>query len=140
MRPPRARTLTILCLAAAVAATFAEAISTPRVFYQRNIHAYWYPQMAVFRRAIAEGSWPLWSPWVGFGTPLLADAASELTYPPTWLALVLPLAVQFKVVAVGHCLLAALGACALARRLASGGRRPGPPVSPTPSRDPSCPR
>jgi hypothetical protein len=117
MRLPRARTLAFLCLAAAVAATFAEAISTSRVFYQRDIHAYWYPHMAVFRRAIAEGSWPLWNPWEGFGAPLLADPASELIYPPTWLALLLPLAVQFKVIAVGHCLLAALGACALARRL-----------------------
>jgi hypothetical protein len=117
---PRARALVLLCLAAAVAATFAEAISTSSVFYQRDIQAYWYPHMAVFRRAIAEGSWPVWNPWVGFGAPLLADATFELAYPPTWLALVLPPAVQFKLVAVGHCLLAALGACALARRLGLG--------------------
>lgn len=117
MRPPRARALAFLCLAAAVSATFAEAISTSRVFYQRDIQAYWYPHMAVFRRAIAEGSWPLWNPWAGFGAPLLADATFELAYPPTWLVLLLPPAVQFKLLAVGHCLLAALGACALARRL-----------------------
>ena len=120
MKPARGGALVAASLAAAVAATFAEAITTSRVFYQRDIHAYWYPHMAVFRRAIAEGSWPLWNPWVGFGSPLLADATLQLAYPPTWLALVLEPAVHFKALTVGHCLLAALGACALVRRLGLG--------------------
>jgi hypothetical protein len=107
-------------LAAAVAVTFAEAITTSHVFFQRDIHAYWYPHMVAFRRAVAEGSLPLWNPWVGFGAPFLADASFQLAYPPTWLAIVLPLAVHFKLMAIGHCLLAAWGACALARGLGLG--------------------
>jgi hypothetical protein len=122
MTPPRdrGRGLAPAFLVAAVAATFADALSASRVFYQRDIVSYWYPGMAVFRRAIAEGSWPLWNPWVGFGSPLLADATFQLAYPPTWLALVLAPAVQLKLMAIGHSLLAALGACALGRRLGLG--------------------
>jgi hypothetical protein len=57
---------------------------------------------------------------VGFGSPLLADATFQLAYPPTWLALALPPAAQFKLFAIGHCLFAAAGAAALARRLGLG--------------------
>jgi hypothetical protein len=120
MRSARGGALVLASLAAVVALTFAEALAGSRAFYQRDIHAYWYPHMAAFRRAIAEGSWPLWNPWAGFGSPLLADATFQLAYPPTWLALVLEPSVQFKVLTIGHCLLAALGAGALARRAGLG--------------------
>jgi hypothetical protein len=120
MKPVRGGALVAAALAAGVAATFAEALTSPRVFYQRDILGYWYPHMAVFRRAVTEGAWPLWNPWVGFGSPLLADATFQLAYPPTWLALVLEPGVQFKALTIGHCLLAALGACALARRFGLG--------------------
>jgi hypothetical protein len=73
--------------------------------------------MAAFRRAVAGGEWPLWSPHFGFGAPLLADASFQIAYPPTWLALALPLEVHYKLFAAGHCLWGALGAQHLARRL-----------------------
>jgi hypothetical protein len=120
MKPARGGALAVAFLAAAVAATFAEALSTSRVFYQRDIHAYWWAHAEVLRRATAEASWPLWNPWEGFGAPLLADASFQLAYPPTWLALLLEPAVRFKALTIGHGLLAALGACALARRLGLG--------------------
>jgi len=119
-RVPGGRSLAAAAVTAAVLATFSEALLTPRVFYARDIHAYWYPHMFAFRRAVAEGSVPLWNPWVGFGAPFLADASFELAYPPTWLALVLPLTIHFKLMAIGHALLAAWGARALARRLGLG--------------------
>ena len=104
-------------LAALVLATFASALPSSRVLFERDMHAYWYPQRAALRAALAEGRVPLWNPWVGFGAPFLADASSELAYPPTWLLLPLPLPLQFELVTIGHCLLAAAGAAALARRL-----------------------
>ena len=67
--------------------TFAGALLGPGVFFQRDILSYWYPGMAAFRRAVAEGAWPLWNPHAGFGAPLLADASFQIAYPPTWLAL-----------------------------------------------------
>jgi hypothetical protein len=107
-------------LSTAVVATFAEALFGAGTFYQRDILAYWYPGMAAFRRALAEGALPLWSPHFGFGVPLLADASFQLAYPPTWLALVLPLPVQYELFVAGHALWAALGAALLARRLGCG--------------------
>jgi hypothetical protein len=104
-------------LAAAVAAVFSEALLGPGVFFQRDILAYWYPGMAAFRRAMGQGAWPLWNPHSGFGAPLLADAGLQIAYPPTWLALALPLHLYYKLFAVGHCLWAAFGTRLLARRL-----------------------
>ena len=120
MRLPGPRGRATLALGACVAAAFAPALSGSRVFFQRDVLSYWYPQMTVLRRAFAEGTWPLWNPWLGFGAPFLADGSFQLAYPPTWLVVLLPLAWQFKLVAAGHCLLAAAGARALARRLGFG--------------------
>ncbi len=103
--------------AVAVLGVFASAFSPSSVFFERDIHSYWYSHRAALRTAVAEGALPLWNPWVGFGAPFLADASSELAYPPTWLALPLPLPLQFELFAVGHGLLAAAGAYLLARRV-----------------------
>jgi hypothetical protein len=120
VRRRRDAALAASALAVLVLAVFAEALLSPRVFFQRDILAYWYPGMEAFRRALAEGSWPLWNPHAGFGAPLLADASFQLAYPPTWLALVLPLAAYYKLFAVSHALWAAAGALVLARRLGLG--------------------
>ena len=118
--PDRAVALALLAVVAAVVATFGEALFGTGVFFERDILAYWYPGMAAFRRAISEGGWPLWNPHLAFGAPLLADASFQLAYPPTWLALVLPLATYYKLFAAGHCLWSALGAFVLGRRIGLG--------------------
>ena len=120
VRRPNAQGVALAALALLVLATFAEALLPSRVFFERDIHAYWYPQRAALRAAVAEGSVPLWNPWVGFGAPFLADASAQIAYPPTWLVWPLPLPLQFEVFAVGHALVAAAGAFALARRLGLG--------------------
>lgn len=120
MRRPGRGAAALTALAALVLAAFAPALSPQRVFFQRDILAYWYPGMTAFRVAAAEGSWPLWNPWSGLGSPLLADASFQLAYPPTWLALLVPLETQFKLFAVGHALWAALGAALLVRALGLG--------------------
>jgi hypothetical protein len=109
--------LAVVGLGAAVAATFLQALLGAGVLFQRDILAYWYPGMTAFRQAVAEGAWPLWSPHLGFGAPLLADASFQLAYPPTWLALLLPLPAYYALFAASHCLWAGLGARVLARRL-----------------------
>ena len=90
MRPSRGGALLAASMTVAVAATFAGAFTPARVFYQRDVHAYWWPHAEVLRRAIAEGSWRPWNewnPWEGFGAPVLADANFQLAYPVTWLTL-----------------------------------------------------
>ena len=110
----------LLALGAAAAVTFADALLGRGVFFQRDILSYWYPGMAAFRRAVAGGAWPLWNPHAGFGAPLLADASFQIAYPPTWLALVLPLPAYYALFAASHCLWAASGTCVLARLLGVG--------------------
>jgi hypothetical protein len=105
---------------AAVAVTFGGALFTDRVFYQRDILNYWTPHIEVFVRAVAEGSWPLWNPWGGFGEPLLADPNFSLAYPPTWLNLVMSPPAYYKLLVVSHCAWGGAGVLLLARQRGLG--------------------
>jgi hypothetical protein len=49
------------------------------------------PLLSQVRRAVREGEWPLWTPLVGAGMPLLADPQSQALQPLALLALPLPL-------------------------------------------------
>ena len=115
-RPPIRTASAFLVLFGLVVVVFSDAVFTRAVFYQRDIHSYWYPHIEAFVRAVAEGSWPLWNPYVEFGMPLLADPSMQLAYPPTWLNLVLPPAVYYKLFAVFHCWMAGGGLFLLSRR------------------------
>jgi hypothetical protein len=103
-------------LVAVVFVVLAPALLTSSVFFERDILGYWYPNIEVFTRAIAEGAWPLWNPYSGFGAPLLADPNFQIAYPLTWLNLWLPRAAYYKLFVTVHCLIAGAGAWALARR------------------------
>jgi hypothetical protein len=105
-----------LALLLAVAATFSEALFTSRGFYERDILGYWYPHIEVLIRTLREGAWPVWDRYVGFGAPLLADPNFSFLYPLTWLNLVLPPELYFKLLVLTHVVWAALGAWRLARR------------------------
>lgn len=112
-RPDRFGLLGLTVVAVAV---FHEALLGPRVFFQRDIHTVWYPQVETFVRAVAERAWPLWNPYAAFGLPLLADPSYQVLYPPTWLNLVMPPALYYKLFVFFHCLGAAAGVYLLARR------------------------
>ena len=96
--------------------------SDARVFFERDIYAYWVPAVEAFVRAIAEGAWPLWDPLTNFGRPLLADPSMQIAYPPTWLNLVLPPGAYYTLFVVSHCAWAGLGTLLLAAR--GGSARP----------------
>jgi hypothetical protein len=88
-----------------------------RVLYEWDIHLLWHSHAAAFERTLAAGSWPLWNPWSSFGLPMLADANSQVVYPPTWLhRLVAPPALHGFLV-VAHVLFSAVGAFLLFRKL-----------------------
>jgi len=116
-RVATASALTAFVLASLVLLNFAGALRPSRVLYERDIHSFFVPLRSALRSAIGQGELPLWNPRIGFGAPFLADANAQLAYPATWLLLPLPIPLQFELYAVGHSLLAALGAAALARRL-----------------------
>lgn len=109
-----------LGLFALVCLLFTPAVLGERVFFRRDIYAYWYPHMENAVQAVAEGAWPTWTPYVAFGRPLLADPSLQLLYPPTWLNLLMRPSTYYTVFVVAHCWAAGLGLYLLARRLGLG--------------------
>jgi hypothetical protein len=104
---------------AAVSAVFGDAILGGRVFFERDITLYWYPQIATLTRTVRAGSWPLWDTYERYGMPLLADPGVQLFYPTTWLSFLLPPDAVYAILVLVHCLLAGVGAFLLCRRWAS---------------------
>ena len=104
-------------LAGAVAWLFRDVLFFGRVYYVRDIHLVWHPQVEAFVRAIASGSWPVWNTSMAFGQPLLADPSAQILYPLTWLNLILRPWTYYTLYVVVHFVLAATGMRALARHL-----------------------
>ena len=103
-----------LLLALVPAVLFTPAL-TGGVFFQRDIHGYWQPQVETLVRVMAQGAAPLWDPYEGFGLPLLADPSHQVLYPPTWLNFLLLPPTVYKVLVLGHAWAAAVGTFLLAR-------------------------
>ena len=95
---------------------FSGALFSDRVFWQGDIHLYWYAQMESFVRVLAAGSLPLWNPFMSFGLPMLADPSYQILYPFTWLNLVMQPATYYKLYVVAHTAAAGLGLYLLARK------------------------
>jgi hypothetical protein len=104
-----------------VVALFPDVLFGGRVFFDRDIGAYWLPHAATFVRILAQGSWPLWNPYEGFGLPFLADPSLQVAYPTTWLNVVLAPPTVYKVLLLGHAVLAGAGVVALGRRWGMSG-------------------
>lgn len=115
MRQPRI-IASVALLALLVVWLFREPLFGGGVFYERDIHLMWHPQIEGFVRAVAAGSLPLWDTSPSFGQRLLADPGAQVLYPPTWLNLILRPWTDYSLFALSHALLAALGMWALARR------------------------
>ena len=115
---PRERGLDVfaqLGLVVLIAALLGRALFSSRVFFYRDIAAYWYPLIEVFVRTVASGEWPLWNPHLGFGYPMLEDPNLQVAYPPTWLNLILPPAAYYKLFVFAHLAWGAVGAYRLGR-------------------------
>ncbi len=98
-------------------ALFPDAFLRGRVFYYRDVHLQWVPQMEVLVRCVAAGSWPLWNPYASFGQPLLANPNYEVYYPTTVLNLVMAPWTYYRAFVFVHLLVGGGGAYALGRRL-----------------------
>ena len=101
-------------LAAAVVWLFRDVLLFGKVYYVRDIHLVWHPQVEGFVRAIASGSWPVWNTSLAFGQPLVADPSAQILYPLTWLNLILSPWTYYTFYVVVHFVLAAMGMRALA--------------------------
>ena len=92
-------------------------VAQGRVYWERDLHLYLYPRAEAFVRVLAQGSLPLWNPYVAFGEPLLANPQMQVFYPPTWLHLLMKPWTWYAAFVVTHLLFTAGGAYVLARRL-----------------------
>jgi membrane protein YfhO len=115
--PGRADAWALGGLAAVVLALFKDIVFGGRVLYERDIHIAWHGLTESFVRCVASGSWPVWDPYLSFGRPFLANPATQVLYPWTWLNLLAPAAVTYTIYVVSHLLLAGVGLYLLARRL-----------------------
>ena len=101
-----------------VAFLFRDAVVVGQALFDRDIHLCWYEHVLAFRRALAEGSWPTWDPFRGFGQPAWANPSFvNVLYPVTWLHLALPPWTVYTVAVVLHLAGSGAGAYLLARRL-----------------------
>src|SRR5262245_8319363 len=107
-------------LTALVLFLFQDAVFRGQALFERDIHAYWGPQIASLVRSIAAGSPPLWSPNAGFGQPYLANPSTQVLYPFTLLNLVLLPSTYYTWFVVAHLVFAGFGAYRLARTLGLG--------------------
>jgi hypothetical protein len=76
-----------------------------------------HPWQVVAREQVVDGHLPLWNPYEFAGTPLLGNMQSALTFPLTWLALLVSPDVAAGLIAIAKLALAGLGAFALTREL-----------------------
>jgi membrane protein YfhO len=92
-----------------------------RVFYLRDISQNHYPIRRFVTERLLSGALPLWDPYHGCGTPLLANPNTLALHPISALFLVLPFDLAFTASIVLQFLLLAWGGYLLARRV-SGSR------------------
>lgn len=115
----RAR-LTAVVLTLIPVALFRDALFGGRVFFERDVHLQWYAQAATLGRLLAAGEPPLWSPYGGFGQPLLANPNNQAAYPLSLLLALMDPAVYYTLYVVLHVAIAGCGAAVLARKMDLG--------------------
>ncbi len=67
------------------------------------------PWLSTARQAILSGKLPLWDAYQFAGNPFLSNPQIALFYPPTWLAIILPVNIGISWHVAFHLLLAAVG-------------------------------
>jgi hypothetical protein len=82
-----------------------------------DIHALFYPWLTYAREALADGRIPWWDPHHFAGYPFLSNPQLAFFYPPTWLALLLPVRVALGWYVLLHLWLGGMGIYLLVRSL-----------------------
>jgi membrane protein YfhO len=91
-----------------------------RLFYLRDVSQNHYPVRALVTERLRSGSLPLWDPFHGGGTPLLANPNALVLHPITLLFFVLPFDAAFVASIVLQFALLAAGGYLLGRVLGLG--------------------
>jgi hypothetical protein len=88
-----------------------------RVFFIRDLSAYFWPVHVWFTRTVAARESLLWDPYFALGSPAIADPVRQILFPPAVaLRLLLPETLGFNLLVALPFPIAAAGACLLLRR------------------------
>lgn len=92
---------------------------TDLILARGDTYHYFYPYWDIRNEAFRAGEWPLWTPDIFMGAPLLANPQLGTFYPPNWLTTPFnaPDAIRYSI--LGHVLWAGLGAWVLFRQTVS---------------------
>jgi hypothetical protein len=88
-----------------------------QVLVGHDTHGLFYPWMTLAQEAIRAGRLPLWDATQASGYPFLHNPQVGFFYPPTWLAIILPVRVGLSLYTAFHIWVAALGMLLLVRFL-----------------------
>lgn len=94
---------------------FIDVLAGSKVFYLRDVLAYYHPAKQVLRNIVLNGEFPYWNPWFSAGQPLAANPEHEVFYPLTWLILLPSYNFGFHLLAVVHLHIASFSMYALLR-------------------------
>jgi len=94
-----------------------EVLTLAGVPVARDMQMFFVPQKHLLWEALHEGRIPLWTQFIGTGSPFLANVQSGVFYPPHWLYAALPFYAAFNLLVVFHFALGGVFACLLCRRL-----------------------
>jgi hypothetical protein len=83
----------------------------------RDMQMFFIPQRHLLWTAFQDGRLPQWTPYIGSGTPLLANFQTGVFYPPHWLFAVLPFFLTFNLLVVLHFAIGGAGAYLMSRKL-----------------------
>lgn len=97
-----------------------ELLSLSGIPVARDMQMFFIPQKHILWEALQAGEVPLWTRFIGTGSPFLANVQSGVFYPPNWLYAVLPFYAAFNLLVVLHFVLGGLFAYVLCRRLGIG--------------------
>jgi len=79
------RSAVAVLVACALALLFFGHLLDGRVYYPGDIARIYLPQRTALSRAMADGTLPWWTPYVGLGYPLLASGEAGAVYPLNWI-------------------------------------------------------
>lgn len=90
-----------------------------RIFAERDLPVFFYPNILFWLNSVREGELPLWNPYVMCGEPCLANVQPGCLYPPSILYFMLPDDIAFNISIVLHFFLAGVFTFILMKELQS---------------------
>ena len=105
----------VALLVASLLGMFWKVIFTPAMFFYRDIYNYTFPSAHLIHDLCRQGYLPYWNPYLNYGQPMLANPNLLFFYPCTFLIILLPINIAFKMHFLVHFAWTGIGVYVLAR-------------------------